>query len=182
MNIENLLTKCKEQDIAAQETLYRLFSPKFFVICLKYASSYEQAKDCLHDGFIKIYQNITSYKGKGSFEGWMTRIMINNALREYQNKSVFLEIDDNLITDHDIELEIEPESLSLEFLMKLIQELPTQYRLVFCLYALDGYSHKDISETLKISSGTSKSNLARARLKLKENIESYTQQKLARGL
>ena len=182
MNIENLLTKCREQNKEAQETLYRQFSPKFFVLCLKYSSSYEQAKDNLHDGFIKIFQKISTYKGKGSFEGWMTRIMINNALKEYQGKSIFLKLDENIELDEEVDLEIEDESFSLEFLMKLIQELPAQYRLVFCLYALDGYSHKEISNSLQISIGTSKSNLARARLKLKENIESYTQQKLARGL
>lgn len=182
MDIENLITRCKEHDKVAQENLYRSFSPKFFVICLKYSSSYEQAKDSLHDGFIKIYENISSYKGNGSFEGWMTRIMINNALKEYQGKSIFVKIEDNLIPNEEISLEIEEEALSFEYLMTLIQGLPDQYRLVFCLYALDGYSHKEISDILKISVGTSKSNLARARLKLKETIISYKLNKMAREL
>lgn len=173
MSIENLILQCKQQDKKAQETLYKMFSPKFFVLCLKYCSSYEQAKDSLHDGFIKIFQNISKYNKKGSFEGWMTRVIINNALREYQNKAVFIKIEEQYFEEHETEIEIEDEGLSFDFLMNLIQELPNQYRLVFNLYAIDGYSHQEISELLNISVGTSKSNLARARVKLQENIRSY---------
>ena len=180
MIIKNLILKCKQQDKKAQETLYRMFSPKFFVLCLKYSSSYEQAKDSLHDGFIKIFQNISKYKERGSVEGWMTRVIINNALREYQNKSIFIKIEEEYFED--AEIEIEEEELSFDFLMKLIQELPGQYRVVFNLYAMDGYSHKEISKSLNISIGTSKSNLARARKKLKENIESYKLNKMELGL
>ena len=180
MTIENLITKCKQQDKKAQETLYRMFSPKFFVLCLKYSSSHEQAKDSLHDGFIKIFQNISNYNEKGSFEGWMIRVIINNALREYQNKSIFIKIDEENFVE--AEIEIEEEELSFDFLMKLIRELPSQYRVVFNLYALDGYSHKEISKSLNISVGTSKSNLARARNKLKENIETYKLSEMELGL
>ena len=180
MIIKNLIIKCKQQDKKAQETLYRMFSPKFFVLCLKYSSSYEQAKDSLHDGFIKIFQNISQYNETGSFEGWMTRVIINNALREYQNKSIFIKIEEGYFED--AEIEIEEEELSFDFLMKLIRELPSQYRVVFNLYAMDGYSHKEISKSLNISVGTSKSNLGRARKKLKENIESYRLSKTELGL
>jgi len=180
LSIENLILKCKQQDKRAQETLYRMFSPKFFVLCLKYCSSYDQAKDSLHDGFIKIFQNISKYNERGSFEGWMTRVIINNALREYQNKSIFIKIEEEFIEE--TEIEIEEEELSFDFLMNLIQELPSQYRVVFNLYAMDGYSHKEISKSLNISIGTSKSNLARARKKLRENIESYKRSKKELGL
>lgn len=157
-----------------------MFSSKFFVLCLKYSSSYDQAKDSLHDGFIKIFQNISNYNGRGSFEGWMTRVIINNALREYQNKSIFIKIEEDYFEEP--EIEIEEEAISFDFLMKVIQELPNQYRVVFNLYAMDGYSHKEISELLNISIGTSKSNLARARKKLKENIGSYKLSKMELGL
>jgi len=180
LSIENLILKCKQQDKKAQEILYRRYSPKFFVLCLKYSSSYEQAKDSLQDGFIKIFQNISKYTEKGSFEGWMTRVIINNALREYQNKTVFTKIEDDYFEE--AEIEIEDEELSFDFLMNLIQKLPDQYRLVFNLYAMDGYSHKEISKSLNISIGTSKSNLARARKKLQENIESYKVDKMKLGL
>ncbi len=180
MSIENLISKCKQQDKKAQEILYRRFSPKFFVLCLKYSSSYEQAKDSLHDGFIKIFQNISKYNERGSFEGWMTRVIINNALREYQTKTVFTKIEDEYFEE--AEIEIEDEGLSFDFLMNLIQELPDQYRLVFNLYVMDDYSHEEISKLLNISIGTSKSNLSRARKKLKENIESYKLSKMELGL
>lgn len=180
LSIENLILRCKQQDKTAQEILYRRFSPKFFVLCLKYCSSYDQAKDSLHDGFIKIFKNISKFNEKGSFEGWMTRVIINNALREYQNKSSFIKIEDEYFDNE--EIEIEDEGLSFDFLMKLIHDLPNQYRVVFNLYAMDGYSHKEIAESLNISVGTSKSNLARARKKLQENIESYKQSKMELGL
>jgi len=179
LNIDDLILKCKQQDKKAQELLYRTFSPKFFVLCLKYCSSYEQAKDSLHDGFIKIYQNLNKYTGKGSFEGWMTRIMINNAINEYQGKSVFISIEDSDFQEDNLDLEQDYSDLSFNFLMEIIQLLPDQYRLVFCLYVLDGFSHKEISQTLNISIGTSKSNLSRARLKLQESIAIHEQTKLA---
>lgn len=182
MDLEELIIKCKKQDKKAQETLYRMFSSKFFVLCLKYASSYDQAKDSLHDGFIKIFQNISKYNEKGSFEGWMTRVIINNALREYQNKSIFITIEEDYFGEEKLEIALEEEKLSFDYLMKLIQELPSQYRVVFNLYAMDGYSHKEISKSLNISVGTSKSNLARARKKLQESIKSYKLNKMELGL
>lgn len=180
MNLNNLIKQCKKQDRKAQERLYHLFSGKFFTLCLKYSSNYEQAKDTLQEGFIKIYQNISQFKGKGTFEGWMTRIIINTALKEYQKKSIFLFVNDQEYEDP--EVEIDEEEVPIDFLIQIIQELPDRYRLVFNLYAMDGYSHQEISELLKISVGTSKSNLSRARVKLKEKIESYHSNKMAPGI
>lgn len=165
--------RCKELDRNAQEELYHMFSGKFFTLCLKYSSNFEQAKDNLQEGFIKIFQNISQYKGRGTFEGWMTRIMINTALKEYQNKSLFLSITEENLEEP--EVEIDEEQISVDFLIQIIQELPERYRLVFNLYSMDGYTHQEIADLLKISVGTSKSNLARARLKLKERIESRKQ-------
>lgn len=170
MSLKKLISHCKQQDKKAQEKLYREYSGKFFAICLKYSGNYEQAKDNLQDGFIKIFQNISQYKGKGTFEGWMTRIMINTALKKYRDKSIFLTIDEELLEEP--EVEFDDEIVSLDFLIQIIQELPERYRLVFNLYTMENYSHKEISKLLKISVGTSKSNLARARIKLKERIES----------
>lgn len=175
--MKNLINGCKQQDRKAQEKLYHQFSGKFFTICLKYSSSYDQAKDNLQEGFLKIFQNISQYRGKGQFEGWMTRIMINTALKEYQKKSIFLTVNEETLEEP--EVEFEEEQISVDFLIQIIQELPDRYRLVFNLYAMDGYSHKEISEMLKISEGTSKSNLARARLKLKERIEAREENKIA---
>lgn len=169
MKLQTLIKDCKKQDRKAQERLYHIYAGKFFTLCLKYSSNYEQAKDNLQDGFIKIFENIGQFKGRGSFEGWMTRIIINTSLKEYQNGTIFLSIKDEEIANPDVEIELE--DLSLDFLKQIIQELPERYRLVFNLYVMEGFSHKDIAILLNIAEGTSKSNLSRARLKLKERIE-----------
>lgn len=175
MSLKKLIAQCRQQDRKAQEELYHQFSGKFFTLCLKYSRNYEQAKDNLQEGFIKIFTNISQYTGKGTFEGWMTRIIINTALKEYHKKtSTFLSINEEILEDP--EVEIEEDELPVDFLIQMIQELPERYRLVFNLYAMEGYSHQEIADLLKISVGTSKSNLARARMKLKEKIESREEQ------
>ncbi len=171
MDQKKLIHLCKEQDIWAQEKLYRLYSDKLFTLCLKYSGSLEEAKDNLQDSFLKIFEKIIQYKELGSFEGWMTRIVINTALSKGSKKIVLLTINEDIAED--LEVEIDEENISTSFLIKIIQELPDRYRHVFNLYAMEGYSHKEIAEMLKITEGTSKSNLSRARQKLKERIETY---------
>lgn len=180
MSLNKLIARCKKQDIKAQEELYRTYSGKLFTLCLKYSASYEEAKDNLQDGFIKIFQNISQYKGTGTFEGWMTRIMINSAIKKHQHQFVYLTVNEEEIEEPEVEMD--RDIVSPEFLMKIIQELPERYRLVFNLYSMDGFTHKEISKMLNISEGTSKSNLARARLKLKERIEACQQPKTVKGL
>lgn len=172
MGLDQLINDCKNNDTKAQEQLYRLFSSKLFAICLKYSRNYAEAEDNLQDGFLIIFDKIHQFNFKGSFEGWAKRIMINNVLQQYRGVS-FLELTTENISDDEPEVEID-ESVSLDFLMKIIQELPDRYRLVFNLYVIDGYSHKDIADMLSISTGTSKSNLSRARMILKEKIEGRT--------
>jgi len=173
LSLDQLINDCKNNDTKAQEQLYRLFSSKLFAICLKYSRNYAEAEDNLQDGFLIIFDKIHQYNFKGSFEGWIKRIMINNVLQQYRKVS-FLELTTENISDEP-EVEID-DTVSLDFLMKIIQELPDRYRLVFNLYVIDGYSHNDIAEMLEISTGTSKSNLSRARMILKEKIESHTAQ------
>ena len=172
MSLEELIYGCQKNDSKSQEQLYRLYSPKLLGICLKYSRNYADAQDNLQDGFLIIFDKIKQYKNTGSFEGWARRVMINNVLQTYKNIS-FLEIVSDNIPD-DVEVEIDDLNVSLEFLMKIIQELPDQYKLVFNLYVIDDYSHKEISEALNIALGTSKSNLSRAKLILKEKIEKQT--------
>ncbi|WP_424492714.1 RNA polymerase sigma factor [Salinimicrobium sp. GXAS 041] len=179
MSLKRLIAQCRKQDRKAQEKIYREYSGKFFTLCLKYSANYEQAKDNLQDGFIKIFQNISQYKGKGSFEGWMTRIMINTSLKKFQKQTVYLTIDEEQLEDP--EVEVDDQFFNVDLLIKLVQELPERYRLVFNLYTMEGYSHKQIAKALNITEGTSKSNLARARLKLKEKIESLQHSKLEEG-
>lgn len=172
MSIEQLINDCRKNDIKAQEQLYRQYAPKLFSVCLKYSRSYTDAQDNLQDGFLLIFEKIHLYSFKGSFEGWMKRVMINHILQLYR-KETFLSLVNEEITE-DVEVEMEEENVSIEFLTKIIQELPDRYRLVFNLFAIDGYSHQEIAEMLNINIGTSKSNLSRARLILKEKIEHNT--------
>ena len=116
-----------------------------------------------------IFKKIDQYKDKGSFEGWMKRIVINTALQKYRKQTVFEIIREEHLAEP--EIEIDEDAISVDFLLEIIQQLPDRYRQVFNLYALDGFSHKEIAEIMKISTGTSKSNLARARVILKEKIE-----------
>lgn len=161
----------KKNQPKAQEQLYQLFEKKFFGLCLKYSSSYADAQDNFQEGFLIIFRKINQYSGKGSFEGWAKRILINNALQKYKGVRFMEVLTDNI---PDVDVEIDEEELSLDFLMQIIHELPDQYRIVFSLYVLDDYSHQEISEMLSISTGTTKSNLHRARLLLKEKIEKKT--------
>lgn len=176
MGLKKLIAQCKKQDRKAQEKLYHEFSGKFFTLCLKYSNNYEQAKDNLQEGFIKIFTNISQYNGKGTFEGWMTRIMINTSLKAYHRQaSTYLTLNEDIPEEPEVEIDEERE-LPVDFLIQMIQELPERYRHVFNLYVMEGYSHREIADLLKISVGTSKSNLARARMKLKEKIESREEQ------
>ena len=169
MSLEKLIEKCKNRDLKAQSEVYHLFAGKLFALCLKYSKNHQDAQDNLQDGFITIFKKIDQYQFKGSFEGWLKRIMINTALQKYREKSVL-----NLVTEEipeRVEVEVDEEEVSLDFLLSLIQQLPNQYRLVFNLYVLDGFSHKEIAKMLGISEGTSKSNLSRARITLKKRLD-----------
>lgn len=171
MVLEKLISECQKNQPKAQEQLYRLFEKKFFGLSLKYSSSYADAQDNFQEGFLIIFRKINQYSGKGSFEGWAKRILINNALQKYKGVRFMEVLNDNI---PDVDVEIDEEGISLDYLMQIIQELPDQYRIVFSLYVLDDYSHQEISEMLSISTGTTKSNLHRARLLLKEKIEKRT--------
>lgn len=169
MIIDQLINDCKKGNTKAFEQIYRLLSPKVFAVCLKYSRNYEEAQDNLQEGFLLIYEKINQFHFKGSFEGWAKRVVINYILQQYRNQGIFEIISENLPDDS--EIEVDEENVSLDFLTKIIQELPDRYRLVFNLYVMDGYSHKEIAEMLEINIGTSKSNLARAKAILKNKIE-----------
>ena len=171
MSLEQLIESCKKNDAKAQSQIYKLYSSKLFSLCLKYSRNHAEAEDNLQDAFLTIFGKISQYQGKGSLEGWMKRITINTALQRYRSAGVFDIVNEGQIED--VSLEIDEEQVSLDFLLNSIQQLPDRYRLVFNLYVLDGYSHKEIANMLDISVGTSKSNLARARLILKEKIEMH---------
>jgi RNA polymerase sigma-70 factor (ECF subfamily) len=176
--IERLLHECKKNNTQAQEQLYKLLAPKLFTVCLKYSRNHEEAQDNLQESFLIIFDKLKQFKNEGSFEGWAKRLVVNYVLQQYRNQGTFLElVSDNIFVVE--EVEIDDESVTMEFLLKIIQELPDRYRLVFNLYAVDGYSHKEIAKMLEINERTSKSNLARAKMILKEKIQNtrYFQKK-----
>lgn len=127
----------------------------------------------MQDSFITIFSKIEQYKNKGSFEGWLKRITINTALQKYREKTP-LQIVKEVSDEEEVEeLDLETTTFSVDVLLNFIQQLPDRYRLVFNLYVLDNYTHKEIAELLNISVGTSKSNLSRARKILKEKLENH---------
>lgn len=170
MNQDQLIKGCIKQNSKAQEGLYNLYKANLFGLSLKYCSNETEAEDNLHNAFIEIFTNIKNFKNKGSFEGWIKRITINKAIDSYKKTYKITPLEDDYyeeITVEDLEID-----LSLDYLLSVIQELPNQYRIVFNLYELDNYSHQEIAKMLSISEGTSKSNLCRAKLLLKEKITS----------
>jgi len=169
MSLKKLINKCKKKDNKAQSEIYQLYAGKLFALSLKYSRNYQEAQDNLQNGFITIFDKMEQFNFEGSFEGWLKRIIINTALQTYREKNVL-----NLVTEQipeEVDLEMDEEQVSLDFLLKLIQELPNRYRLVFNLYVMDGYSHREVANMLNISEGTSKSNLSRARVILRDKIE-----------
>ena len=171
--IERLLHECKKNNTQAQEQLYKLLAPKLFAVCLKYSRNHEEAQDNLQESFLIIFDKLKQFKNEGSFEGWAKRLVVNYVLQQYRKQGTFLElVSDNIFVVE--EIEIDDESITMDFLLKIIQELPDRYRLIFNLYVVDGYSHKEIAKMLEINEGTSKSNLARAKMILKEKIQNTT--------
>jgi len=170
VSLEQLIEQCKAQDRKAQEKLYKLFSTKLYSICLKYSRNATEAEDNLHDSFMTIFEKINSYSYKGSFEGWIKRITVNTVLQKYRKEGTFDSLPYNLEEDINISEEGQ-DQYSLDYLLGIIQSLPDRYRLTFNLYVLDGYSHKEIAAMLDITEGTSKSNLARAKMALRNKIE-----------
>ena len=170
MTERELIKQCTKNNRTAQNELFGKYKDTLFFISLKYCRNEADAEDNLHDAFIAIFQNIKTYKNKGSFEGWMKRITIFKAIDKYKkNTLINIEIKDDILAEP-ITID-EEQNLSLDQLLNLIQELPDQYRLVFNLYQLDGYSHKEIASLLNISEGTSKSNYHRAKLILQAKIQ-----------
>lgn len=154
--------------------LYQHYSGKMYAVCLYYAGDKTEAEDFLHNGFIKVFQNIKQYKATGVFDAWMRKIFMNTALEKYRKKKqLFIshEKADVLMLESDQEDALS--KISAADLTSLIQQLSPAYRMVFNLYALEGYSHKEIGEMLGISEGTSKSNLSRARIILQKKVNTH---------
>jgi RNA polymerase sigma factor (sigma-70 family) len=169
-NIEKLISDCKAGKREAQSRLYEMFAPKLFGVCLRYSRDETEAEDTLHEGFILIFNKIGQFAFKGSFEGWMKRIVVNISLEKCRSRYKMNTVEDITIyesksVDEDVYAEMNASQL-----LEMIRDLSPRYRMVFNLYAIDGFSHKEIAGIMSISEGTSKSNLARARKILQDKI------------
>jgi len=172
LNETELLEACVKQDRRAQRALYELYSPQMLTLCIRYIGDRERAKDIMHDGFITVFEKLGSYNASGSFEGWLRRIFVNTALMSLRKGDV-LKYSEEL---SGIEREITVDdtvlgNISSKELIRLISSMPVGFRTVFNMYAIEGYSHREIAREMKISEGSSRSQLSRARCWLQERIE-----------
>ena len=165
-----IISDCIAGNQKAMAKLYHLFAPKMFGVCLRYAKDATEAEDNLQDGFIKVFTNLKSFRHDGSFEGWIRRIMINVSLEKLRKQYLMYPVEDVSIYDSVNFSDDIIAKISADDIIKLIQELPPRYRLVFNLYVIEGFSHQEIAQEMKITQGTSKSNLARAREILKKKV------------
>jgi RNA polymerase sigma factor (sigma-70 family) len=167
---QELINGCIQRDRVAQKQLYDTFSSKMYGLCCRYIKDSMEAEDVLVTAFTKVLEKINQYKGEGSFEGWIRRVVVNEALTHLRrNRFMYLETDIEA-AHHESDYQTNSDHLEAEDLLTMIDELPTGYRVVFNLYAIDGYSHKEIAEQLGISENTSKSQLSRARVYLQRKI------------
>lgn len=172
MTDEEMLKGCRANKEHAQKFLFNKYSRIMTGVCLRYADSYEEAQDIVQDGFIKVFKKIGMFSGKGSLEGWVRRIMVNTSLdylRSIKNERFNVTIDDvsfKLKEDQKVESDLQAEDL-----LQMVQSLPTGYRTVFNMYAIEGFTHKEIGNALEISENTSKSQYSRARTLLQKKLE-----------
>lgn len=172
VNKEQLIQDCIKGHRYAQSKLYELYAPKMLVVCLRYAKSKDEAEDILQEGFMKVFTFLHQYKFEGSFEGWIRKIMVNCALQKYRSKSHLHPVV-NIEERNDLE-PADSEHIIMQLgtkeLLKMVQQLPPGYRMVFNLFVFEGMKHREIAEHLGISEGTSKSNLSDARNLLQKAV------------
>lgn len=169
LDIIKIWERCTKQDRKAQALLYHHFAKKMYAVCQRYAHTSLEADDILQNSFVKVFTKHDLYDGKGSLEGWIKRIVVNTAIETHrQNKRSYAENIDNVHLSDSSPLGTE--QTGYQELLALVQQLPLGYRTVFNLYAIEGYSHKEIAEMLLISEGNSKSQLSRARQWLQNKL------------
>jgi RNA polymerase sigma factor (sigma-70 family) len=171
--LHKVIRGCQENKPGAQRELYDMFKTKMFGICMRYAGNYDDAQDILQDGFIKVFDKIHQFGFKGAFEGWIRKVMVNTALEKYRIHYRQVPVDEHLSEIGQDDSKDIIADIDVTELIKIVEELSPRYRVVFNLYALEGFSHKEISDMLQISEGTSKSNLSRARTILQEKVNKY---------
>lgn len=168
---QEIILGCKEGKAAFQEKLYKLYAGRMMAVCSRYTRSRFEAEDIFHEAFVKAFNAINTYNG-GSFEGWMRQIFVNTAINHYHKNRRFLdqkdysEVEESTPSGEDI-----ISAISGQELLALINQLPEGYRLIFNLYVVEGYNHREIADMLNIAEGTSKSQLAKAKSHLKKTLQ-----------
>jgi RNA polymerase sigma-70 factor, ECF subfamily len=177
MNEHDIIKGCLKNDRACQKALYEQHYSKMLGVCLRYAKDKDEAKDILHEAFLKVFTNLKNFNGTGSFEGWIRRIMVNTSIDHLRkNKQNYLIVSTVYANEKASNMaeELEDDNLIMnidkEEILKAVQELTPAYRTVFNLYVIEELTHREIAELLEISEGTSKSNLSKAKFNLKKNL------------
>lgn len=167
--LDEIIRGCQSGRRSDQQLLYEQFADKMYAVCLRYTRDRSEAEDVLHEGFIKAFSGIGGFSWKGAFEGWLRKVMVNAALERYRKQHWLYPVEEvpEREDDHWEGTDMEVRTADL---MKMIQELPPRYRMAFNLVAIEGYGHKEAAGLLGISEGTSKSNLARARVILQKKV------------
>jgi RNA polymerase sigma-70 factor (ECF subfamily) len=175
VEIQDLIDGCIRNDRRSQQRVYEMFYGKMLSVCMRYTNDLDQGKELVQEGFIKLFGNLHKYKNDGSFEGWVRRIFVNNAIDSFRRKKHqdFVPDDDyqvmNLADEKDEHAFLdEEEEITPKDVIAAMQQLSPAYQMVFNLYVMENYSHQEIADQLGISIGTSKSNLAKARMNMKK--------------
>lgn len=170
-NEKEIIEGCLKNNMKAQKMLYQAYASLFLGICMRYAKDKQEAEDVLQEGFLKIFKRIDQFTGVGSFEGWMKRIIVNTAITNFrQNQKRYNQVVIEQIPEEETEVSAEDFEYTHEELLKVIQSLPPGYRMVFNLFAIEGYPHKEIADQLGIDVTTSKSQYSRARKLLQKKL------------
>ncbi len=156
-----------------QEELYQRFSPRMYAVCLRYAGNADEAQDVLQDGFIKIFKKMDSFRGEGSFEGWMRRVFVNTAIEHFRRKRYLMPVTEKEENTLEGKYTSVLDDLGAKDILALVQELSPGYRTVFNMYVVEGYTHREIADMLGISEGTSKSQLSRAKVILQDMVRNH---------
>ncbi len=163
----SLIEACIKGETKAFKRLYDIHADTMYTICLRYMTNEDEAKDALQEGFIKVYKNLSKFKFKGSFEGWLKRIFVNTSIEQIRKRKLHLDVSD-VVSDSRLTQSPQTGQMDASKMMELVQKLPAGYRTVFNMYVVDGFSHKEISEELGITESTSKSQLFKARKQMQQ--------------
>ncbi len=170
-DLESIVDACILHDVRAQRELFKQFFSFGKSLCLRYASSQEEAEDILNEGFLKVFQNLEKYDKHQPFKAWFRTILVNTAISSYRKNNKY---NQNVGFEEITEIGFDEsiiDAISADEILKIVQQLPENYRVVFVMYVIDGYSHKEISDILEMNEATVRSNFARARVKLQQLIK-----------